>query len=295
MITVGALVERFLGPTGYAPVGVHDLAVYRRHARSVLGVHVVPLLGDQRAESVTSDDVERLRDQVALTRSASRVVSVLGVLSVMYQWARRHGLISSLNPCDGVARPRVVFSTEYYERAEVRRMLAMKTTSQLHAMVAVGVFAGLRKGELFGLRWRDVVVDASRLDIRHSYDGTPKSGRSRHIPLHKQAAKALEQWRPECPQLDELVFPVRVGRGALRMGRSTDLAGLPELLKTAAVRVPTHPWHALRHTFASHLVMSGASLSAVQVLLGHSSANTTMRYAHLAPDYLAAEMRRLKF
>ena len=47
-------------------------------------------------------------------------------------------------------------------------------------------------------------------------------------------------------------------------------------------------WHTLRHTFASHLVMRGVPLTAVQMLMGHSSVNTTMRYAHLAPSTLRA-------
>ena len=53
-------------------------------------------------------------------------------------------------------------------------------------------------------------------------------------------------------------------------------------------------WHTLRHTFASHLVMRGAPLKAVQELLGHSSITMTMRYSHLTPDLRASVVRLLE-
>jgi site-specific recombinase XerD len=52
-------------------------------------------------------------------------------------------------------------------------------------------------------------------------------------------------------------------------------------------------WHALRHTFASHLVMRGATLKAVQDLMGHSTILMTMRYAHLAPDVVRSAVKLL--
>jgi len=53
--------------------------------------------------------------------------------------------------------------------------------------------------------------------------------------------------------------------------------------------------HSLRHTFASHLVMKGVDLPTVQKLMGHSDVNTTMIYAHLAPDHLATAVDKLSF
>jgi site-specific recombinase XerD len=53
--------------------------------------------------------------------------------------------------------------------------------------------------------------------------------------------------------------------------------------------------HTLRHTFASHLVMSGADLYTVQKLLGHSSIKTTETYAHLAPNYLRSAIEKLRY
>ena len=55
------------------------------------------------------------------------------------------------------------------------------------------------------------------------------------------------------------------------------------------------PWHALRHTFASHYMMAGGNILTPQKILGHSDIKMTMIYAHLAPDYLGDEMDRLRF
>lgn len=52
-------------------------------------------------------------------------------------------------------------------------------------------------------------------------------------------------------------------------------------------------WHALRHTFASHLAMRGAPLKAIQELLGHATIQMTMRYAHLSPDVSREAVRLL--
>jgi site-specific recombinase XerD len=76
--------------------------------------------------------------------------------------------------------------------------------------------------------------------------------------------------------------------------RSND-HGLPELLCAANCKPLRRAWHALRHTFASHYIMSGGNILALQKILGHSDLKMTLVYSHLAPEFLAHEMERVRF
>jgi integrase len=156
----------------------------------------------------------------------------------------------------------------------------------------VAIYTGLRKGELLGLRWQDLDLDTQHLTVARSYGALPKSGKARHLRLPPVCVPRLRQWRAVCPVGPAgLVFPAAHGGGHLPHA----LLGLPKLLTAAGVRCPAHPWHALRHTFASHYLMQGGNILALQRILGHSEIKMTMIYAHLAPDFLGAEMARLKF
>jgi integrase len=138
----------------------------------------------------------------------------------------------------------------------------------------------LRLGELLALRWSDVDLDGGRIMVRRAAArgvvGTPKNGRSREVPLSEQAARTLR----EMPRSEsELLFPGLDGRllttGACKwpIYRAAERAGIRRV-----------GWHVMRHSFASHLVMRGAPVKAVQELLRHQSIEMTMRYAHLSPD-----------
>ena len=79
------------------------------------------------------------------------------------------------------------------------------------------------------------------------------------------------------------------------MGQSKDMLDLGAILAAAGCPPLQRPWHALRHTFASHYVMAGGNILALQKILGHSDIKVTLSYAHLAPDYLGEEMERVHF
>jgi integrase len=164
-------------------------------------------------------------------------------------------------------------------------------------MVAVAIFAGLRKGELMGLRWIDVHLDRLQLTVAKSYTGTPKSGKARHIPIHPELARILRGWQARCPATAQgLVFPVLDVCNGWTMGQRRHMMHLAHYLKASGCHVPEQrAWHFLRHTFASHFMMAGGNILTLQKLLGHAELTTTLIYAHLAPDFMAAEVARMSF
>ncbi len=153
----------------------------------------------------------------------------------------------------------------------------------LSPLVRLALHTGLRRGELFALRWADVSLDAGRLTVRGQH---AKSGQTRHVPLNAEAQRVLRTWGPGAS--DALVFP------------SPDDSAKPltdvktawlELMRKAAIT--GFRFHDLRHTFASNLVQAGVDLAVVRELLGHSTILMTERYAHLRPEQAVDAVGRL--
>lgn len=303
-ITLRELEARFSAE--YAPPRLKDIAEYRKQTRSVFDCRILPTLGDRAAASLTSLDVERLRDAllapVAGVRDGYAPKSVswtMARLSKVYVWGRKVGAIDCASPVVGVEHPKGESSLDFLSREEVSKLLAYveEHRPDIHAMLATAIYAFLRKGELYGLRWRDVHLDAGRLDVARSYTLAPKSGKARYLPLHPELARILRWWRDRCPKTDEgLVFPVPDVCGGHRMGKKSEMLGLAVVLKAAGCHVlEPKVWHGLRHTGASHFIMAGGNILTLQKLLGHADLTMTMIYAHLAPDFMSAEIARMSF
>ena len=137
--------------------------------------------------------------------------------------------------------------------------------------------AGLRVSELASLDVADIRGDAVRV--------LGKGRKEREVPLVAKAKAALAVWlarRHELrPQCDALLVNRRGGRLSTRsIARNLDRYAL-----IAGARRHVHP-HALRHSFATHLLDMGADLRGIQELLGHSSLSTTQRYTHVSSERL---------
>jgi len=143
-------------------------------------------------------------------------------------------------------------------------------------VVLLAMNTGLRRGELLSLTWADINLEARMLTVRAE---SAKNGRERHVPLNNEAHAVLTQWGTQTGKVGR-VFDVADVKTAWR--------GLLE-----AACITSFRFHDLRHHFASKLVRAAVDLNTVRELLGHADITMTLRYAHLAPDGLAAAVAKL--
>lgn len=150
-------------------------------------------------------------------------------------------------------------------------------TDHLKPMVIVSLNTGVRRGELFDLKWPSVNFTTKTITI---IGDTTKTIETRHIPMNQESLATLKAWKEQSSEVG-YVFP---GQGGERMD-DVKSAWL-RLLERA--QIIGFRWHDMRHDFASRLVMAGVPLNTVRDLLGHSDIKMTLRYAHLAPGTKAA-------
>lgn len=300
-MTVAELCERFLSE--WASPRVKHLGRYRAASRTALQ-RVLKHIGQVQLAALTRAHIEKARDGIARSFKPNTVRASLAPLGTALTWAVKQGLLAQ-SPARGIELPRRELSTEFLSADEAARLLAEaeRRARTTHAATAWSRFIalslalrlGLRRGEIFGLRWPDVSLEAGRLSVARSYWLTPKNGKPRHLPLPSALAPLLREWSERCPATaDRLVCPV-LHAGVWGMSSSRATHGLPALLRAAGCPPLTRGWHALRHTFASHFVMQGGNILSLQRILGHADIKMTLVYAHLAPDFLGAEMDRLRY
>lgn len=158
----------------------------------------------------------------------------------------------------------------FLEKEEIVKLLA-GCNRTLKSIVIVALNTGMRLGEILGIKWQDIDI---KRGVIHLY--TTKNGGKREIPINEQVKTALIRTRKH-PQ-SEYVFCKRDG-SRLRDIRTSFFTALEKS------GIKNFHFHDLRHSFASHLVMSGIDLNTVRELLGHKSLRMTIRYSHLSPDH----------
>ena len=141
---------------------------------------------------------------------------------------------------------------------------------------------GLRVSELVGIDLKDLDFSAKMVRVEG------KGGKQRMVPFGKKAADSLLRWLDASRPLrvkgnapSAAFLNLRGGRLSARSVRRV----LDRRLREAAIHARVSP-HALRHSFATHMLGAGADLRAIQELLGHASLSTTQRYTHVSTDAL---------
>ena len=186
------------------------------------------------------------------------------------------------NPVSGLKFFPEVKRTRWLAGIELERLQGVMQPSDWK-LVAFAIETGLRRGEQFRLRWDQVDLENGVLTLP-----LPKGGKTRHVPLSEEAKTILRSFDSFLrsawvfPGLKDMTQPMD-SRAFLR--RSFE-PGLRQAGITGAC------WHSLRHTAASRRIMAGVDLVSVKEILGHRDIQTTLRYAHLAPEHLRDAVNR---
>lgn len=231
-------------------------AEYERLARAV----ILPKLGDCEIDALTLDDIETWHAGVPGAVQANRA---LAVLSAALKYAVERRLLAH-NPCQGLTRNPERSQEFYYAPEHTRAILnaALVYPGPQGRYIALCLLTGCRPSELLDLvpGWRT----GAAVRLPDSKTGT------RTIFLSPAAEAVLDRLTPD-PKTGRY-FPA-----GMSLRRAWDaIVGL--------AGVPRARLYSLRHTFASAALAAGTGLDVVGLMLGHRKRETTLRYAHLAPD-----------
>jgi integrase len=274
-------------------------------------LYVIPEIGAVRLQRLTPADVQALYSRLLGRGLSPRSVQyVHAILHRALKQALRWGLVAR-NVCEAVDRPQVQRrEMRALTAGEAARFLEAARADRLGALYVLAVTSGLRQGELFGLHWQDVDLDAARVHVTRQLvsgeDGLPvltdvksRAGR-RVVEIPALTVAALREHRGrqaeerlrlgDAWEHPELVFTTTIGT-FLSPTNLTRQSFRP-LLKRAGL--PLIRFHDLRHTAASLLLAAGVHPKVVQERLGHSSIAITLdTYSHVVPSMQRAAADRL--
>lgn len=224
---------------------------------------------DKILSKITAIDIESVVREQSHLRPAT-LNRQLSVLQALFNKAKVDGYAA---PDFKIQKVRDLESKppKYYTKDELESIYAADTETAHYWQFVVNT--GLRLSEFYNLKNCDI-RDGSAY-ILSSAQSRTKSTKWRFVPLSAGAKKALAGFDLS----EEYLFPrIRKDSYKQRFRRICERA-----------KIPSEKWgiHCLRHSFASHLVMSGASLFEVKKLLGHSKIETTEVYAHLSDAHLS--------
>ena len=168
-----------------------------------------------------------------------------------------------------------------------------RDTKDAYGMAVLALFCGLRFGDIADLKWKDVTT-------AYAYARNPKSGKAYGIHLDVPVVKEMiDERRKLFPRAsaDDYVFQSRVGKKWIKAPEVFFDALEESQLNYTQRRINNElekiDFHALRHTFASWLAISGVTLHEIMTLMGHNSIQMTLRYARLNPEYTKKHVMQL--
>ncbi len=264
---------------------------------------------DRKISALTPADLDmtsvrsHMMDLNRAGKARSSVARKLSALRTFVKYLRREDLIDHDPAAMAVAPKRDQTIPVHLSEPEITRLIETPNSGDPlgrrdRAILELFYASGLRLSELVEIDLEDLNLSARMVRVMG------KGGKERILPFNQSATEALRAWikdragilqaprpKPQAQRRKPQADPLFVNyRGTRLTGRSVDRM-LRRYVSLCSTRLGISP-HALRHSFATHLLQRGADLRAIQELLGHSRLSTTQRYTHVNATQLIDVYRK---
>jgi integrase len=238
-------------------------------------LYLEPPFGDKEPKDIDPLSVARLRRNLLKEKAPATVYNIMEILRRIINYGAKNNLIPKLPFV--IELPTVDNEkTEDLTPAQLDRLMKVleaEKGSTIAQIMKLVLFTGMRRGEVFKLKWDDLDFEKGFITL-----SKPKGGKTVQIPMNETARQVFES----TPRTSDYVFP-----GLNGMKRTTIKKPANRIKKAARLPKDFRPLHGLRHLYASMLASSGqVDMYTLQKLLTHKSPEMTQRYAHLRDDTL---------
>ena len=259
--------------------------------------HIKPVFGNIPIKDISMIHLEKLKKNLQSKNSRygkklsdATIKHCLVLVRQMFNRAISWKMYEGNNPVSATARE----NRNFLKTADNKRVRFLDSeeadilldelkgrSQQLHDICQLSLFTGMRMGEIFNLKWNDVDLKHNSISIKDD-----KSGGSRSAHITPLLSKLFQRMKKNTPTAKELIFKDRNGKKIREISnvfeKVTEKLGFNKDVTDQRDKVVAHT---LRHTFASWLAMQGEPIITIKNLMGHSSLEMTLRYAHLSPSH----------
>lgn len=248
---------------------------------SYLKLHIAPKWGEHRLSAVRTIAVEQWLDSKPLAPGTR--TKIRNILSAIFSHAIRHEWIT-FNPISKVRCSAVRLREPDILTPDEFRALLPHLPLRERAMVMLAGSTGLRRSEMFALRWSDIdfagmQVSVVRGVVRNRIGKVKTPASRKPVPLHKSVCDVLEEWREKSihPSDTDFLFPSLRLKGEKPIAPDMVLKKIirPALMK-AEIKNKVIGWHSFRHSLATNLRSIGVDVKIAQALLRHANSRVTM-------------------
>ena len=265
----------------------HELTTERKAFATVetyrihLDVYILPKWKDYRLSDVKTVAVEQWLDSLELAPASKakirNIMSAIWSHGIRHEWFTFNPITKVRTSAKRLREPDVLTPAEF-------QALLKKLPLRERAAVMLAGSTGLRRSELFALRWSDInfftmEVAVTRSVVWNHFGDTKTEASRKPVPLHESVQAVLAEWRGESPYNTDadFLFPSVRKNGTQPMMPDMVLKKtIRPALKRAGITGKVIGWHSFRHSLATNLRSLGVDVKVAQELLRHANSRTTM-------------------